>query len=142
MGRRLLVSFLLVWLLRSAWGEALAPASAAAQAGPSQLDRLIAEALEKNPNVAAALARWDAAREQPAQAGSLPDPELMVQVIRFRDRGLGVRSEGETWYSLRQELPFPGKLGLRERVARFVVGMAMSVPALARGTASIVVVSG
>ncbi len=117
-GRRLLVS-VLVWLLGLGWGGALVPFSAVAQAGSPELDRLVDEALRNNPDVAAALARWEAAREQPAREGSLPDPELMAQVIRFRDRGLGVRSEGETWYSLRQEVPFPGKLGLRADVARY-----------------------
>lgn len=87
-------------------------------AGQEPLGRLIQQALENNPDVAAALARWEAAREQPKQAGALPDPDFMTQVIRFRDEGLGVRGEGETWYMLRQSVPFPGKLGLVAEVAR------------------------
>jgi outer membrane protein TolC len=88
-----------------------------AQESP-ELDRLVREALERNPDVAAALARWRAAAERPEQVGSLPDPEFTAQVIRFRDRGIGIRSDGETWYMLRQSVPFPGKLGLRSRIAR------------------------
>lgn len=84
----------------------------------TELDRLVEEALVRNPDAAAALARWEAAREQPARVGSLPDPDFMTQVIRFRDRGFGVRGEGETWTMLRQEVPFPGKLGLRSEIAR------------------------
>lgn len=97
---------------------ALVAAGAGAQTPPSELDRLIQEALSSNPDVASALARWEAAREVPERVGSLADPEFMTQVIRFRDRGVGIRSEGETWYMLRQEVPFPGKLRLRADVAR------------------------
>ena len=89
-----------------------------AQQDGTDLDHLVARALAENPDVAAALARWQAARERPRQVGALPDPDFMAQVIRFRDRGIGIRSEGETWYMLRQALPFPGKLGLRSDVAR------------------------
>ena len=89
-----------------------------AQQAPSELDRLVREALASNPDVAAALARRDAARARPAREGGLPDPMLTSTVIRFRDRGVGVRGEGETWYALRQEIPFPGKLGLRAEAAR------------------------
>jgi outer membrane protein TolC len=82
------------------------------------VEELVRQALQSNPDVAAALARWQATRERPEQVGTLPDPDFLAQVIRFRDRGLGVRGEGETWYMLRQQVPFPGKLGLRSDVAR------------------------
>ncbi len=105
-------------LLLAAMAWTVLPATSKGQEPRSSLDRLVQEALIRNADVAAALARWEAARQEPARVGSLVDPELMVQVIRFRDRGLGLQSEGETWYSLRQSVPFPGKLGLRSGVAR------------------------
>jgi cobalt-zinc-cadmium efflux system outer membrane protein len=107
-----------LWLFLALLPTVLAAGELQGQEVASDLDRLIEEALVANPDLAAALARWEAAREVPAQVGALPDPNSMAKVIRFRDRGLGVRGEGETWYMLTQEVPFPGKLGLRSEVAR------------------------
>jgi cobalt-zinc-cadmium efflux system outer membrane protein len=98
--------------------------TASAQELKSELDQLIHEALDRNPDVQAALARWDLARQRPEREGSLPDPSLSAQIIRFRGRDAGIRSEGETWYMLRQDVPFPGKLGLRSRMARREAEMA------------------
>jgi outer membrane protein TolC len=84
-----------------------------------QLWPLADRALRTNPEIRAAERRLRAAEARPPQAGSLPDP--MVS-FRYRNDGLGRLTLGEeimsqASVSLSQELPFPGKLGLRQRIA-------------------------
>jgi outer membrane protein TolC len=106
----------LVWI--SAAAVALRPAVAADLPSPLTLEAAIAAARERNPEIRAADARYLAMRERPIQEGTLPDPML------------GVRYHNEDWkttfgesefsyfeVSAEQEIPFPGKLGLRSRIA-------------------------
>jgi len=85
---------------------------------PLDLSDALALARERNPDVRTAQARYLAMRERPIQEGTLPDPSL------------GVRYHNENWkesfgesdfsffeVSAEQEIPFPGKLTLRERIA-------------------------
>ena len=62
------------------------PAAAQAQARVALAD-LVAEALQKNPEIAAAQKRYEAARERPAQERSLPDPMVSA----------GWNSRGRPW---------------------------------------------
>ena len=94
-----------------------APASGFAQEaakGGRDLQALVAEALERNPEVQAARARWEAAQFRIPQARALPDPHVASEFETTADltRVLGIE------YELSQTIPFPGKLGLRGRVAR------------------------
>jgi outer membrane protein TolC len=107
---------------------AAAPVPLAAQsgAGPSQpltLARALDRARTHNPALQGAQARYLAMRERPRQEGSLPDPTL------------GVRYHNEDWeptfgesdfsfveVAAEQEVPFPGKLALRERIAEREAG--------------------
>jgi len=105
-------------LLSAATAAALRPAVAADLPRPLTLEAAIAAARERNPDIRAADARYLAMRERPIQEGTLPDPML------------GVRYHNEDWkttfgksefsffeVSAEQEIPFPGKLGLRSRIA-------------------------
>jgi outer membrane protein TolC len=82
------------------------------------LPAALARAAARNPAVAAARARYRAMRERPRMEGALPDPMI------------GVRYHNEDWSStfgesdftfleigVEQEIPFPGKRGIRERIA-------------------------
>jgi len=99
-------------------GAAVPPAIASDLPSPLPLDAAIAAARDRNPEIRAAEARYLAMRERPIQEGTLPDPML------------GVRYHNEEWkttfgesdfsyfeVSAEQEIPFPGKLGLRSRIA-------------------------
>jgi outer membrane protein TolC len=75
-------------------------------------------ARERNPEIQAAQSRYLAMRERPSQAGTLPDPSLG---LRYHNEDWGI-SFGDSEFSFfevaaEQELPFPGKLGLRESIA-------------------------
>lgn len=90
------------------------------QAQPeSSLDSLVARALVVNPAVMAAIARMRAAQAQVGPAGARPDPTLMVGVQNYA-LGEPAFSDFMTMkmVGVSQTLPYPGKLGLRERAAR------------------------
>ena len=98
------------------------PAYAASHDGTRNelsLKTLIEEARAHNPEIWAAEERWNAARSVPSQAGSLPDPVLM---LGMRNVGFDGITRGEEMMStatvlIGQSIPFPGKLGMKEDIA-------------------------
>ncbi|MBK5189309.1 MAG: TolC family protein, partial [Gemmatimonadaceae bacterium] len=82
------------------------------------LDSLVASALATSPEIAAAAARAKAARTRVAPAGARPDPLLMAGVLNFPVSQPGF-SDFMTMkmVGISQSLPYPGKLGLRTRIA-------------------------
>jgi outer membrane protein TolC len=86
---------------------------------PLNLTAVIAYARQHNPEIRAANARADAASARPAQAGALPDPMLD---LAYHDEGFERLRLGDTDFAFvklgaSQELPFPGKLGLKREIA-------------------------
>ena len=86
-----------------------------------RLDDLVAEALAKNPDIVAAQRRYDAARQRPAQENSLPDPMLSAGYNSSGNplpgAGLGTEPTANIGFMVSQELPYPGKRGLRASIA-------------------------
>jgi outer membrane protein TolC len=99
---------------------ASAPASAQPRARV-RLDDLVAEAVAKNPDIVAAQRRYDAARQRPAQEDSLPDPMLSAGYNSSGNplpgAGLGTEPTANIGFMVSQELPYPGKRGLRASIA-------------------------
>ena len=88
------------------------------QAGTASLDKLIAEALQNNPELQAVSREQEAAEQRIAPAGALDDPMLEVGVVnlptsfQFNREDMTMKMVG-----LSQRLPYPGKRGLRQDVA-------------------------
>jgi outer membrane protein TolC len=81
---------------------------------------LVQEALAANPDLRAAEAALLAARERPAQAGALADPVLsVVYTNEGWSPSLGSMPDTNLAIMVSQDLPFPGKRGLRARLAAF-----------------------
>lgn len=81
-----------------------------ADAGQQPLSLLLQEALEHNPDIQAARQRWEAAQAVVPQVQTLPDPQVSVGYRNMLpQRGV--------MYGLSQEIPFPGKLGLKGEIA-------------------------
>ena len=78
----------------------------------------IAEAIEKNPEIAVIRARLRSMEAKAKQATYLEDPEIVLQAM-----GVPLKSPGDLGRSdtntigIRQKFPFFGKLGLKEKVA-------------------------
>lgn len=73
------------------------------------LQQLVQEAAENNPEIRAAQQRWEAAKAVIPQVQTLPDPRTTLSYQNVTER--------ETMYGASQEVPFPGKLRLRGEVA-------------------------
>jgi outer membrane protein TolC len=110
--RYVLVGFLTVW----SWSAAAVEAPVTPTL---EVSTLIQEALMHNPEIQAAQQRYRAAQARPSQAGSLPDP--MIEGA-YHNEPMTPLTLGESDFSflrfgVSQEVPFPGKLSLREDIA-------------------------
>jgi len=98
------------WLL-------LLPALAAAQPLPS----LVEEALRNNREILAAQRKYEAARQRPSQAASLPEPTVSVGYTAngapYPIAGIGRAVTSNAGIMISQEMPFPGKQKLRGEIA-------------------------
>jgi len=85
-----------------------------------RLQDLIQEALQKSPEILASEARAQAARHRIPQAGSLPDPMFMFgyQNDGWERYTFGKSSDAQWMFSVSQMFPFPGKLSLKEEMAK------------------------
>jgi len=100
----------------------LVSASANAQtSGRTALAELVAEALAKNPEIAAAQRRYDAASRRPAQERSLPDPMVSVGYNASGNplpgAGLGTDPTANIGFMVSQALPYAGKRDLQASMA-------------------------
>lgn len=102
-----------------AQSTANAPLTASNSHNVTLLPSLIAEALENNPEIKAAQQEREAAQQRIAPAEALDDPQVEVGVLYMPIAASPFRSEDMTMkmIGLSQNLPFPGKRGLRKDVA-------------------------
>jgi outer membrane protein TolC len=98
-------------------------AGAQTRAPGASVDDLLAWARSHNPELAAQRLEAEAAAERIEPAGALPDPSFRAE-LRDITRGgeqnatLSPSRVGSTRYVLSQPLPFWGKRGLKEEIAR------------------------
>ena len=110
------------------------------------LDALVAEALEKNPELKFYDAELAAARGGRKTAGVLANPQLSGSIGQKTIRGGGLNAEGVAWsVAVAQPFEWPGRIGLRKAIAnrdielaelgyeRFKVALAARVRTLAYG---------
>src|SRR5215472_18380670 len=102
--------------------------AAFAQNVPVSVQTLIAEAHQNNAAIKAADRAIDTSRYGPAQASALPDTEVMVQHFTVGSpRPFAGYSNSDFAYigfGASQELPYPGKRGLRAQVAQHEIAIS------------------
>ncbi|NIT13638.1 MAG: TolC family protein [Candidatus Dadabacteria bacterium] len=83
------------------------------------LHSAVNEALENNPEIKAVRARWQASTMRPSQEGSLPNPIVggKIKNVGFSDITLGEDPRSDIQVFVNQEIPFPGKLSSKEKIA-------------------------
>lgn len=90
--------------------------------GAQSLPSLVAEALRNNREILAAQKRYEAARQRPSQAASLPDPTLSLGYTAnggpWPVAGIGTSTTSNAGVMVSQEVPFPGKRKLRGEIAQ------------------------
>ena len=86
-----------------------------------QVDDLVRQALESNPEILAAQKRYEAARQRPVQASALPDPMISPG---YNSNGapwpgalLGTEPTSNIGIMMSQEIPYPGKRKLAGSIA-------------------------
>ena len=116
--RTLFISALVIALILTVAG---AGAQDVHPGAASPLKDLVAEASRLSPQVIAAERRWDATKYTAKQAGALPDTQFTVQHFSVGSpRPFAGYSNSDFAYigfGASQDLPFPGKRGLRAKVA-------------------------
>ena len=118
---RLLLFILLMTLAKQAESGIQAEVAPSHPEAVTPLAKLLEEAERNNPQISAARHAWRAAAQVPTQVAVLPDPQVVVQHLSvgsprpfagythsdFAYLGLGVS----------QDLPYPGKIRLRSKIA-------------------------
>jgi cobalt-zinc-cadmium efflux system outer membrane protein len=97
----------------------LMPLSSLAQEKPFlNVDQLVDEALQNNPEILAAKKKWEVVRERIPQAYALEDPMFGFGIINL-PTSFSFREEDMTMkeFSISQRFPFPGKRPLRKEIA-------------------------
>jgi outer membrane protein TolC len=91
-------------------------------AGAQPLASLVDEALHNNREILAAQKKYEAARQRPGPASSLPDPSLSVGYASnggpWPVAGIGREPTSNAGVMISQEVPFPGKRKLRGEIAQ------------------------
>jgi cobalt-zinc-cadmium efflux system outer membrane protein len=110
---------------RSLWSATPAQHS---NENPLTLARAVSIAIEGNPGLAEMQARARAMAAIPSQEGALPDPMVSFTALNFPTDTFSRDQEPMTQlqFGIEQSLPFPGKLALKERAARFEAHAAAS----------------
>src|SRR5262249_58633531 len=110
------------------WVFSVLASTAIAQNAPVSLQTLIAEARQNNAAIKVADRAIDVSRYGPAQAYALPDTEVMVQQFSVGSpRPFAGYSNSDFAYigfGASQDLPYPGKRGLRAQVAQHEVAIS------------------
>jgi len=87
-----------------------------------RLQSAVAEALERNPEIQAASRQVARMKARVPQRGALPDPMLSYGVMNegrpVPFQTLGEAGFSEVYVGIVQDLPYPGKRGLREDIAQ------------------------
>lgn len=92
---------------------------------PVTLDVLVAEVLEKNPELNFYRGEIAAARGGHRQAGIYANPELSIGAGAKTVSGAGMSAEGAAWsVSVLQTFEYPGRIGLRRAIANQDIKLA------------------
>src|SRR5207249_3772637 len=88
---------------------------------PTSLRELVQEAEQKNPQITASYHGWQAARNVPKQVSAFPETQVSVQQFSVGSpRPFAGYSNSDFAYigfGVSQDIPYPGKRGLRAQVA-------------------------
>lgn len=109
------------WTLAFAVATSVATMTRDGWCANSQIEAVVAEAVERNPSVIAAREHYEAQGKMPIQAATLPDPEISLQQLTVGGpkpfEGYETSDFFYTGFGATQEIPWPDKLRLRSDAA-------------------------
>tara|TARA_R110001606_G_scaffold11354_3_gene49155 strand:- start:25493 stop:26845 length:1353 start_codon:yes stop_codon:yes gene_type:complete len=102
--------------------------NAAEHSEPLTLNAALSRVQLENIGLAEIQARAEAMAAIPSQVGSLPDPMISFNALSLPTDSFNLNQEAMTQlqFSISQQLPFPGKLALKESAARRMADVADS----------------
>ena len=115
-----LASLVLLMVAPAAWAGDTATARAPDATAPLALSEAVSHALAGNPNLLAAQAKWEAMKNQPAQAGAPANPMFTMRGMDLADGG-DFPNANEKQFAIEQPLTAFGKGGLRRQAAEYEV---------------------
>ena len=123
--RQFAVAALAVSLTTPVWAQESTATTNAPPGASRTLDALVAEALEKNPELRFYEAEIAAAKGGRKTAGLWPNPEIGGGVGQKTVRGSGLSAEGTAWsVTVAQPFEWPGRIGLRKAIANRDIELA------------------
>ena len=106
-------------------GDDSSPATNAPGSAGIAIEVLVAESLEKNPELKFYESEISVARANAKSAGRLPSPELDASIGHKSAQDRTRSSEGIAWsVGLKQPIEWPGRLGLRKAIANRDIELA------------------
>ena len=101
------------------------PTSLTASIAPATLEALVAEVVERNPELNFYRAEITAAKGERRTAAAWANPELSATIGQKQVRGGGLSDEGLAWsVSVQQTIEWPGRIPLRKAIANHQVQLA------------------
>src|SRR5215470_2080601 len=89
---------------------------------PVELSDLLNEAERNNPQIQAARYQWEGSKQVPTQVSTLPDPQFVLQHVSVGSprpfAGYTNSDFAYLGFGFSQDIPYPGKLKLRNEIAR------------------------
>src|SRR5258708_7008836 len=87
------------------------------KAGQLTLNDTVAAALENNPGIKTARAKWESARQRIPQAAAWEDPKLSFNSLLGRFVAISPNSFSDQMLTVEQMIPLSGKNRSKERIA-------------------------
>ena len=84
---------------------------------PIYLNDVVAIALQDNPQIKADYKKWQASRSRIRSSYGLPDPWVGFEYWGFPQGSMDSAGIEQKMYTITQEIPWPGKLSLRSKIA-------------------------
>ena len=101
------------------------PLSPSTNVAPATLEALVAEVVERNPELNFYRAEIAAAKGERRTAAAWANPELSASLGQKQVRGGGLSDEGVAWSaSIQQTIEWPGRIPLRKAIANHQIQLA------------------
>jgi outer membrane protein, heavy metal efflux system len=114
-----LTLFMICLLASSAFLQSKEPMNKIGQekANPLTLGEVVAAAVQNNPTIKAARAKWESAKQRVPQAAAWEDPKLSVNSLLGRFVDISRNGFADQMVTVEQMIPLSGKNRSRERIA-------------------------
>ncbi len=83
------------------------------------LEEAVKQARENNPEIIAMRKKWDAAKSRIRQEKTWANPLAFIDWQKMPESDFGLNNAEEKMYGISQMVPFPGKLSIKGKIAKY-----------------------